>query len=156
MKTLTHILGLQRNSKGNNLQKEILPQQQSALKWSLGEVQPGSTPSGHTAELPSPVLPRLTQCSPQVIYQWFRPSFNSSHTCSEHQLRSQGIWCSTCINGSSDVVARDLEMKMLVLRTQCPCSTRFRDNRSCFRLPFIWWELNTYSLVVGNLSSTSD
>ena len=35
-------------------------QQQSALKWDLREVQPGSTPSGHTAELPSPVLPGLT------------------------------------------------------------------------------------------------
>jgi len=33
-----------------DLQKEILPQWQSALKWGLREVQPGSTPSGHTGE----------------------------------------------------------------------------------------------------------
>ena len=32
---------------GRNLQPKILPQWQSALKWDLREVQPGSTPSGH-------------------------------------------------------------------------------------------------------------
>ena len=32
---LTHILGSQENSKGSSLQKEILPQWQSALKWVL-------------------------------------------------------------------------------------------------------------------------
>jgi len=69
---LTHVLSLQKNSKGSNLQKEILPQWQSALQWGLGEVQPGSSPSGHAAELPSPVLPWLTQCLPQVISQRFR------------------------------------------------------------------------------------
>ena len=53
----------------SNLEEEILPQWQSALKWGLGEVQPGSTPSGHTAELPSPVLLWLTQCLPQVVNQ---------------------------------------------------------------------------------------
>ena len=42
-------------------------------------MQPGCSPSSHTAELPSPVLPGLTQCSPQVINQWFRPWLNSSH-----------------------------------------------------------------------------
>ena len=62
----------EKNIKRSNLQKEILPQWQSALKWGLGEVEPGSTPSGHTGELPSPVLPWLTQCLPQVINQWFR------------------------------------------------------------------------------------
>jgi len=35
---------LQKNPEGNNLQKEILPQWQSALKWDLGRVEPGSTP----------------------------------------------------------------------------------------------------------------
>ena len=54
-------------SKQSDLQKKILPQWQSALKWGLGEVEPGSTPSGHTAALPSPMLPQLTQCPPQVI-----------------------------------------------------------------------------------------
>ena len=73
---LTHIQEsrlVAENSKRSHLQKEILPYLQSALKWSLGEVYPGSTPSGHTAELPPPVLPGLTQSLPQVINQWFRP-----------------------------------------------------------------------------------
>jgi len=66
-------VGLQRKTpKRSNLQKETLPKGQSALKWGLGGVQPGSTLSSHTAELPSPVLPGLTQCSPQVINQRFR------------------------------------------------------------------------------------
>ena len=58
---------------GSNLQEEILPQWQSVLKWGIGVVEPGSTPSGHTGELPSPVLLRLTQCLPQVVNQRFRP-----------------------------------------------------------------------------------
>lgn len=33
MEVLTHVLGLQKNSKGSNLKKEILSQWQSALKW---------------------------------------------------------------------------------------------------------------------------
>jgi len=70
---LTCSVGLEKNSKRSNLQKEIISQWQSALKWGQGEVQPGSTPSGHTAELPSPVLLWLTQCSPQVINHKFRP-----------------------------------------------------------------------------------
>ena len=59
------------NSKRRDLQKEILPQWQLALKWGLGEVEPGCTPSSHTGGLPSPVLPGLTQSLPQVINQWF-------------------------------------------------------------------------------------
>jgi len=67
------IPGLQgKASPRRDLQEEILPQWQSALKWGLREVQPGSTPSGHTAELPSPVLPGLTRSFPQVLSQWFR------------------------------------------------------------------------------------
>ena len=41
---LSHVLGSQKkkkNSKENHLHKEILPQWQSALKWGLGEVEPG-------------------------------------------------------------------------------------------------------------------
>jgi len=38
-----------KNSKRSDLQKEILPQWQSALECGLGEVQPGSTTSSHTA-----------------------------------------------------------------------------------------------------------
>jgi len=57
----------------SDLWKEILPQWQSALKWGLGEVEPGSTPSGHTGELSSPVLPGLSWSFPHVLNQWFRP-----------------------------------------------------------------------------------
>ena len=48
-----------------DLQQEILPQWQPALKWGLKEVEPSSTPSGHTGELPSPVLSRLTHPLPR-------------------------------------------------------------------------------------------
>ena len=64
----------------SNLQEEILPQWQSALKCGLGEVEPGSTPSSYTGDLPSLVLLWLTRCLPQVVNQRFRPRFNSSHT----------------------------------------------------------------------------
>jgi len=57
---------------GRDLQPEIFPQWQSALKWGLREAQPGSTPSGHTAELPPPVVPGLTWSFPQLLHQWFR------------------------------------------------------------------------------------
>ena len=46
-------------------------------------MEPGSIPSSHTGELPSPVLPRLIQCLPQVINQRFRLWFNSPHTWSK-------------------------------------------------------------------------
>ena len=75
------ILGLQgKASARRELQKKILPQGQSAPKWGLKEVQPGSTPSGHTVELPSPVHPGLTKSFPQVLNQWFRLSLSSYHT----------------------------------------------------------------------------
>jgi len=76
------------NSKRRDLQKEILPKWQSALKWGLGEVQPSSTPSNHTGELPSHVLPQPTQSLPQVINQWFRPLFHDS-TVPIHSTTSQ-------------------------------------------------------------------
>ncbi len=59
-KKLTRTLGAQNSSTKGDLQRESLPPWQSALKWGLREVQPGSTPSSHTGELPSPVLPGLT------------------------------------------------------------------------------------------------
>ena len=65
---------------GRDLQPEILPQWQSVLQWGLREVQPGSTPSRPTAELPSPVLPGLIGSFPQVLNQWVRPGLYSSHT----------------------------------------------------------------------------
>ena len=61
-----------------------IPQCQSTSKWGLREVQPGSTPSGHTAELPSPVLPGLTRSFPQVLNQCFRQWLNSSLTACLH------------------------------------------------------------------------
>ena len=44
-------LGLQNCSKRGNFQTEILPLWESALKWGLGRVEPGSTPSGHSGEI---------------------------------------------------------------------------------------------------------
>jgi len=47
-------LGLQgKTPQGWDLQPDILPQWQSAIIWDLREVQPGSTPSSHTGEMPS-------------------------------------------------------------------------------------------------------
>jgi len=67
------ILGSQgKASPRKDHQQEILPQWQSALKWDLREVQPGSIPSCLIGELLSPVLSGLTGSFPQVINQWFR------------------------------------------------------------------------------------
>ena len=41
----------QKGSKRSDLQIEILPPWESALKWGLGGLQPGSTPSGHSGEI---------------------------------------------------------------------------------------------------------
>ena len=71
-KDLTCILGSQKGSKGNNLQIENLPPWESAFKWGLGGVEPGSTPSGHSGEI-------AFTCA-HVVNQRFRPWFNSSHT----------------------------------------------------------------------------
>ena len=82
-KVLTHLWRSRSTGKTpprRDLQPEILPQGQSVLKWGLREVQPGSTLSDCTAELPSPVLPGLTGSFPQVLHQWFRPGLNSYHT----------------------------------------------------------------------------
>ena len=42
---------------GRDFQPKALPEWQSALKWGIRQVEPGSIPSSHTGELPSPVLP---------------------------------------------------------------------------------------------------
>ena len=47
---LIHVVGLQKNSKENDLQRKILPQWQSALTWGLAGLQPGSTPYGHSGQ----------------------------------------------------------------------------------------------------------
>ena len=73
---LTCVVGLQKRklSQRSSLLKETLSQWQSALKWGLGEVQPGSTPPGYTGELPSPVLPQLTLLtSGGQLEERFRP-----------------------------------------------------------------------------------
>ena len=53
------------------LQKESLPQWQSALRWGLGEVEPGSTPSSHTGELPDSALASGDQSVVQAVTQQF-------------------------------------------------------------------------------------
>jgi len=50
-KELTRVLGLQKSPKRSDLQIEILLPWESALKWGLGGMQPGSTPSGHSDEI---------------------------------------------------------------------------------------------------------
>ena len=42
---------MQKGSKRRDLQIEILPSWESALKWGLGGMEPGSTPSGHSGEI---------------------------------------------------------------------------------------------------------
>ena len=42
---------MQKGSKRSDLQLEILSPWESALKWGLGGVQPGFTPSGHSGEI---------------------------------------------------------------------------------------------------------
>jgi len=53
MKMFTHILGLQTNKQTPKeaISRNSLSQWQSALKWDLGGVQPGSTPSSHSGEI---------------------------------------------------------------------------------------------------------
>lgn len=76
---------------------------------------------------------------------------------SKQQTRSQSISCAICISRSCDVVAGDLGMKKLVLRTQCPHCTLFRGKGCYFRLPLIRpYGLNAHSLVMGDASLTSD
>ena len=71
-----------------DLKKEILPLWHSDINWGLREAQPGSTRCGHTAELPSPVLPQLTGSFPQVINQRFRMGLNRSHTATKEDQRA--------------------------------------------------------------------
>ena len=82
-KVLTHLWRsrlTEKTPQGRDLQPETLPQWQSVFKWDPREAQPGSTPSYHTGELSSPVLPGLTRPFPQVLIQWFRPGLSSYHT----------------------------------------------------------------------------
>jgi len=50
-KDLTHALGSQKGSERKDLQIEILPPWESALKWGLGAGEPGSTPCSHSGEI---------------------------------------------------------------------------------------------------------
>jgi len=69
---LTYVPGSQKKDSKRSRKKSFFGGSQP-LNGGLGEVEPGSTPSDHTGELPSPVLPWLNQCLPQVINQSFRP-----------------------------------------------------------------------------------
>jgi len=60
-------------------------------------VQPGSTHSSHTDELPSPVLPVLTRSFPHVFNQWFRPWLSSSHTLVKSQSNVRTTYMLTLI-----------------------------------------------------------
>jgi len=72
---------------GRDLQSEILPQWQSALKWGLREVRQALLWSQRIA---SPVLPGLTGSFPHVLNLWFKPWLNSYHTVVESKtLRTQ-------------------------------------------------------------------
>ena len=51
IKDLTHVLGSQKGSKRSDLQVEILPPWESALRWGLGGVEPGAIPSSHSGEI---------------------------------------------------------------------------------------------------------
>ena len=75
-KVLTHLGPQRKLHKSGISNQRFFPRGQSVLKWSLRELQPDSTPSGHADELPSPVLPGLTRPFPQVFNQWF----SSYHT----------------------------------------------------------------------------
>mgnify|MGYP001855361624 CR=1 FL=1 len=46
-----------KGAKRSDLQREILPLWESALKWGLGELDPGSTPSGSTGGVASTCAP---------------------------------------------------------------------------------------------------
>jgi len=76
---LTHVLGLQKGSQGSDLQIEILPPWESALKWGLGGVQPGSTPSGHSGEIAFTCAPAADSVLASGGQSRFRPGFNCSH-----------------------------------------------------------------------------
>ena len=68
----------QKDSKRSNLQREILPQWKSALKWGLREVEPGSTPPDYTggvaftcAPMADSVLASGAQSEVQAVIQQF-------------------------------------------------------------------------------------
>lgn len=50
-------------------------------------MEPGSTPSGCTGELPSPGLPGLTGSFPQVLNQWFQLGLKSSHVVPNDSIK---------------------------------------------------------------------
>jgi len=48
---LTRVQGSPKGSKRTELQREILPPWESALKWGRGGVEPGCSPSSHSGEI---------------------------------------------------------------------------------------------------------
>ena len=78
-KDLTHVLGSQKGSKRKDLQIGILPLWESALKWGLGGVEPGSSHSGEIVFTCAPAadsaLTSGGQSEVQAVIQQFPYSF---------------------------------------------------------------------------------
>eukprot|EP00076_Gallus_gallus_P036687 XP_025002225.1 uncharacterized protein LOC107051196 isoform X2 [Gallus gallus] len=109
-----------------DLQKEILPQRHSVLNWGLREAQPGSTRCGHTAELPSPVLPRLTGSFPQAaIFQLERASRDRWYPL--RALSCRNNWKLT---------------SFLVI----PCSGKALTDKTTVMLDFLWLQISLMGL----------
>lgn len=70
---------LRKTPPGSDLQQEILPQWQSASKWDLKGVQPGSTHFSHKW-IAFTCTSRADQILFQVLNQWFCLRLSSSHT----------------------------------------------------------------------------
>ena len=86
---LTHVLSSQKSSKRSDLQIEILPHWESALKWGLGGVEPG-----HSGEIPFTCAPAADsalasggQSGVQAMIQQFPYTGNSFSVLKNNQ------WC---------------------------------------------------------------
>jgi len=88
--------------KGELSNQRSLLNRGSAFNWGLRGVQPGSTPSSHTGELPSPVLPGLTGSSSKVLNQWCRPWLNYLSWVNQISCHTPGNpFCPSIISESS-------------------------------------------------------
>jgi len=135
------MLWARKNSTRSDLQEEILPQWQSALKGGLGEMQPGSTSSSHTGRLPSPVLPQLTvlasggQLEVQAVIQQF--PYNSSVTflCryySKHTLDRTKVKTLLSHHCFTDQFNLKTRLNMINLAPQC-LTPNFQESLQALR-----------------------
>ena len=95
-------------------------------------MQPGYTPSYHTAALPSPVLPGLTGSFPQVLHQCFRPGLNSSHT-PVHAEKQVFLLCQVCLSeGCAQGESGDASdgMQILPSKPQSPQDERRSQDKT--------------------------